>query len=614
MPSPAPAAAAATTNLPVGRDSPGLAKLPLILIAAFLAILALPRARQHEHVVWAFVGVGGALLAWQLVLWRAGRALRVEFVPPIKQHYIQASVQFSLYAYWGWYWSPIYAQIPLIVAQLLYIFAFEALFTWTRGRAWRLTSGPVPIVLSTNLFIWFNDAWFPWQFAMITVGLLGKEFVKWHKEGRHTHIFNPSGFGLLVASVALIATGTTDEATLARPLATTIDGPPHIYLVLFCLGLVVQHFFAVTLMTFAAAAVIVGTNQLYTALTGSHVFAASNLPAAGFLGLHLLMTDPSTSPRTNLGRLLFGAGYGLGYAAMYEVLAQLGNLEIFAKLFPVPVLNLCVRWLDRLGRGGWTGQLNQRWEGALAQPRMNHVHMTMWAALCIPLIATGYLGPQRTDDLIPQWKAAWQAGRPFAEHKFKVVLKCKMDEMDMRGSGDAYNEYALLAMQSPDPVDDVGIPVWLGEGAVFGSLHAARNLVTAWLYGGDEPAPQYRSQALVRLRKAVDKEPGGSDALLLARVFETGSGVPRDVAAALKHYRDRGLGDAFAAKGIARLGLQPGGNLIDLAGVEATLTRAAANGDAEACWYLAHMAAAGRGAVRDEGQARQWLARAAELG
>jgi len=610
---PSPALAPAMTAQPAGRDRPGLARLPLILTAAFLAILALPRARQHNHVVWSFLGVGIALAAWQLALWLRRRPMRVEFVAPIKQHYIQACMQGTVYGYWGWHWPAIYQQIPLIVAQLLFVFAFEALFAWTRGRTWRLTSGPLPIVLSTNLFIWFNDAWFPWQFAMITVALLGKEFLKWQKEGRRTHIFNPSGFGLLVASVALIVTGTTDQATLARSLATTIDGPPHIYLVLFCVGLVVQHFFSVTLMTMSAAIVIVVTNHLYTAVTGSHVFAASNLPAAGFLGLHLLMTDPSTSPRTNLGRLLFGAGYGLGYSFMYEALSQLGNLELFAKLFPVPMLNLCVRWLDRLARTGWTGRLNQRWEQALAPARMNHVHMAIWAAVCIPLMATGYLGAQRIDDLIPQWKRAWAAGLPFAEHKFKVVLNCKI-EADLMTSGDAANEYALLEMQSPDPAEHARARERLGMTTMFGNSHASRNLVIAWLYQGAEPEPRYRTSAIASLQRDVKKQPGGLSALLLARILETGSGVPQDIAAALKYYRECGLADPMAAKGIARLGLHPGGSLIDLAGVEATLTREAQADDAEACWYLAHMFAAGRGVARDEGRAKQWLERASQLG
>src|SRR5690606_9886746 len=107
---------------------------------------------------------------------------------------------------------------------------------------------------------------FVFQFAMVSAGLLGKEFVRWTREGRRTHVFNPSGFGLACAATVLIATGTTD-LTWAKPLATTIE-VPGIYLFIFALGLVVQHFFRVTLMTFAAVLVMVGINVAYTQATG----------------------------------------------------------------------------------------------------------------------------------------------------------------------------------------------------------------------------------------------------------------------------------------------------------------------------------------------------------
>ena len=42
------------------------------------------------------------------------------------------------------------------------------------------------------------------------------------------------------------------------------------------------------------------------------LFADSHVPVAVFLGMHLLFTDPSTSPRTDLGRIIYGVLYGLG--------------------------------------------------------------------------------------------------------------------------------------------------------------------------------------------------------------------------------------------------------------------------------------------------------------
>ncbi len=595
-----------------------LARLPVLLIVAFFGFLLLPRVQQDAHVTWAFAGVGTGMLLWQVALWRiaarAGRPLLVEFVPPVRQHYIQACVQSCLYAYWGWFWSPIYAQVPLILGQFVFIFAFDALFAWSRGRCWRLTSGPVPIVLSTNLFIWFVDQWFVLQFAMITVGLLGKEFLKWRKDGRTTHIFNPSGFGLFVTALALIATGTTDELTMARPLATTIDGPPHIFLVLFCLGLVVQHFFAVTLMTFAAAVVVVGLNLGYTWATGVYMFVGSNLPAAGFLGLHLLMTDPSTSPRTNLGRTLFGAGYGLGYVVMYDQLGLWLDLELFAKLFPVPILNLAVRRLDRIARSGWAGRLNQRWESALTPRRLNLLHMSMWSLVFFTLLSTHYLPGPNAGNSIAFWKRARAEGKPQADRKLKILAKSQALRMAGKDSGEAANEFGIVITQTHVPSERVDAVSWFGLGASLESTHASQNLLIDFLFLGAAPSAPDLEFAWNRVKQDAAAATRETSAFLLGYAHETGRSVPQDLGRALKLYRECGPAHAFAQKGIARMALGPAGQLFDLDGVEAVLAKEAAAGDAESCWYLAYLYAGGRGAARDEQKAHAMLERACKLG
>jgi hypothetical protein len=395
----------------------------------------LERADRTPALRIAILGAAAFLLGWQaLVLLRArGVPLAVEVAAPIKQHYIQACVQTSLYVYWGWWWvqdgaRPIYQQAPLILVQFAFLYAFDALLQWSRGRPWRLSSGPTPIVLSTNLFIWFRDDAFGWQFAVVALGLLGKEFVKWTKDGRRTHVFNPSGFALACAATALVATNQTD-LTWAKSLATTIEAPG-IYLYLFSLGLVVQNFFQVTLMTFAAAVAMVVANLAYTQWTGVYLFGSSNLPAAAFLGLHLLMTDPSTSPRSNVGRTLFGLGYGFGYIVAFELLGRLGAPELYAKLYPVPVLNCCVQWLDGLARRGVGGRLEARWQTARPARSQNRVHMALWAATFAVLFGTGYLGGAHPGDSIPFWKQAVADGKPDAQRKLALVagrpsrLKC----------------------------------------------------------------------------------------------------------------------------------------------------------------------------------------------
>ena len=52
-----------------------------------------------------------------------------------------------------------------------------------------------------------------------------------------------------------------------------------------------------------------GASALYGAFTGVPYFLDSEIPAAVFLGLHLLITDPSTSPGTRSGKVVFGALY-----------------------------------------------------------------------------------------------------------------------------------------------------------------------------------------------------------------------------------------------------------------------------------------------------------------
>ena len=59
---------------------------------------------------------------------------------------------------------------------------------------------------------------------------------RWQKNGRDTHIFNPSGLSLSVFSIVLILTGTTDY-TWGNEIAATLNLAPHMYLWIFLVGL-----------------------------------------------------------------------------------------------------------------------------------------------------------------------------------------------------------------------------------------------------------------------------------------------------------------------------------------------------------------------------------------
>ncbi len=263
-----------------------------------------------------------------LAVWNAGlfvlsrRTLTLEVVLR-KQHYVQACAQGSVLLYWGWYWPPVYAFAPFILAQLLFAYAFDMLLGWSRRDKYTLGFAPFPVVFSINLFLWFKPEWFYLQFAMVALGLAAKEFIRWNRDGRRVHIFNPSSFPLAVFSIVLLATGRSD-ITMGQNIATTQFYPPQMYLALFLIGLPGQFFFGVTSMTMSAVVAAYSFSRIYFAVTGIYFFYDSYIPIAVFLGMHLLFNDPTTSPRTEWGRIIFGALYGLSTVALYSLLGHAG--------------------------------------------------------------------------------------------------------------------------------------------------------------------------------------------------------------------------------------------------------------------------------------------------
>ncbi len=380
--------------------------VPLALTAGILLLSFVPRiqAQASPMLARSFWGAALALLLWQSALFlRARRAserptLRVALRP---QHYVQAAVQLAVFAYWGWYWRPVYDHAWLLVAQLAFAYAFDMLLAWSRRETYVVGFGPFPIIFSTNLFLWFRDDWFALQFVLIAVGFLGKAFVQWEREGRRVHIFNPSAFSLGLCSLVLIATGTTD-ITWGQDIATTLTLAPDIYLFLFLVGIVVMYFFSITLVAGCAAAALFGLSALYGAVTGVPYFVDSEIPTAVFLGLHLLVTDPSTSPRTPLGKTVFGALYGLGVFGLYALLGALGAPTFYDKLLCVPLLNLSVMRIDRLVSA--IPSL-PRWP-AWAPRRANLAHMAIWVLFFGAMSAIGATDGTHRGDAVPFWQQA----------------------------------------------------------------------------------------------------------------------------------------------------------------------------------------------------------------
>jgi TPR repeat protein len=600
---------------PMTPRRPATMALPLALTAIFVAIVFLPPFRANPKLVWTFLGIGGFLLTWQVTLWvvalRTGRGLVLEFAV-VKSHYVQACVQFSIYLYWGWYWREIYAHLPLIFAQIVFLYVLGALISWTGGRSWRIGFGPLPIILSTNFFMWFRDDWFIFQFLMITTGALGKEFIRWNRDGKKTHIFNPSALGLSVFSLILILTGTTNY-TWARELATTIDSVPHIYLMIFLVGLVVQYFFSVTLMTLAATAVLCLLNLAYTGTTGVYYFVNTNISAAVFLGLHLLMTDPSTSPRTYSGRFIFGGLYGLGVFILFGVLDHFGAPVLYSKLLQVPLLNLSVQMIDHVTRTGTLGRLTRLWEQAAPPRRLNLVHMACWAAIFFTMLATGFVGGHHPGNSIAFWKHALAEKKPNAAHGLLMAAGAQANA----GSGAANNELGLICMEGKT------------EGVTQSNARAAQyfsracdqrdacgcaNVAIQYLFVGQRTSDEAVAHALELLEKDCEGGSASQSCFLAGFAYETGRGRPLDKQRAIDCYRRCGKDNLYAIKGLARIDLTSNSRG-DLAGVVRELEKACQMGDSESCWYLTYIFHDGkRDGQRDDQRARTLLEQSCKLG
>ena len=394
----------------------GSYKFSFVLTALLFLLSFTSRIQGNETLVLSFRGAAFALLLWQShLMYLAFRAkeTRVFSIVLRPQHYIQAMVQSSVYLYWGYYWQPVYEHGWLIIAQLLFAYTFDMLLAWSRRREYTLGFGPIPIIFSINLFLWFRDDWFYLQFLMIAVGFMGKEYVRWQREGRSVHIFNPSAFALGLFSLILIITNTT-HLTWGHEIASTLTLAPGIYTFLFLIGLVVMYFFSITLVAGVSAISLFALSALYYQTAGVPYFLDSEIPAAVFLGLHLLVTDPSTSPRTPLGKTLFGLLYGLGVFALYTILDNLGAPTFYDKLLCVPLLNLSVIAIDRAVRSIKSETILNLWNQNWFKGRANLAHMGIWVAVFLGMSLIGKTDGKHTGDSLPFWAQSCSAGLPNA--------------------------------------------------------------------------------------------------------------------------------------------------------------------------------------------------------
>ena len=508
--------------------------LPLLFTLGLLAFGLLDSIRGNQTLHWSFLGAGATLLVWNAVLvgsaLRKSRALTLEVVLE-KQHYLQASALATVLLYWGWYWRPVYDWAHLLAAQLVFAFAFDMLLSWSRRDTYRLGFGPVPVIFSINLFLWFRQDWFYMQFLLVALGFAAKELIRWDKDGRRAHIFNPSSFPLAVVSLGLLLTGMSD-ITWGLNISITQFYPPHIYLTLFLVGLAGQFFFGVTSMTMSAVLAAYVFGLLYFAATGIYFFYDSYIPIAVFLGMHFFFTDPSTSPRTELGRIMFGILYGLSTVALYALLSRAGVPTFYDKLLQVPLLNISIKLIDRAARSETLRVFDPGALGRSLAPRQRYVaYMSVWVVVFALMSAAQGVGDRHPGQWMPFWQQACTDDRP----KACPYLAARLSTHCNSGSAWACNETGILigtllrsaeahrADEEQPWLDPAEAVAQFERGCELGFVPACENLrLVLNGSGASESAPPTLEDYLIILRGSKGVLTDRAPSALYARACDQG--------------------------------------------------------------------------------------------
>lgn len=309
-------------------------------------------------------------------IWRRGN-MRLDLRKP---HIIQACVHSSIFLYWSVYWEAVHHQFPMIVLMIIMAYGADAAFSFGRFGSWRVGLGPLPVVFSTNLFVWLD-----WKGA--TLAMIGAFAFKTFVQRDGKHIINPSVAGLTLNAICTVLfPGLVHFGGLFH----TLNVPPNMAEWVFLGSLI-------PLAMFRLVPVSIGTilGLLYVANT------AGSLRPTLLLMMTLLATDPATTPKTDIGRVLFGFVVGVSYPIYSKLLASLGQPDDFAKILSVPLANIFVlqfdagaRFITRKTTHFWErfspslGATAPRWEALVARwnPLPTSVLVGIWVLLfVIPL-------------------------------------------------------------------------------------------------------------------------------------------------------------------------------------------------------------------------------------
>ena len=328
------------------------------------AVESLLRAHEFYAIPWIYAGLLALGLAACTLTAKRIQAPTIQSEIKIT-HLLPAFLQLVILSYWLAHWSDGRTLVALIAIQLAYAYLLEFYLSILADRPWRLGFGPLPIVLSTNLFAQYMGGAFWCGLLAVTTAIVSKAFI--HRDG--AHVFNPSVVGLTVIGIIDLASGAVPTPDFAHEFHSA----PNMTEVILILALVVQVRIPIVLVTLGATFGIFLTNTV--------VPDAAFLPtwAAVTLVLCLLITDPATIPKRPLAKIVFGLFIGAGMVLGHNILLTFGHSDFWAKVIPIPLANVLVPTFDRVA-----GKFP---DYRLLRSNYGLVHVALWAMISTSLVS-----------------------------------------------------------------------------------------------------------------------------------------------------------------------------------------------------------------------------------
>ncbi len=260
---------------------------------------------------------------------------------------VQALVQGSVYLWWASHQPMALEHLPSLLVQMLFAPLLYLALCMLCQQPFRPGFWLVAVNFSINFFLWFKIPFLWAQLLLLALAILIKMFVvRAGADGKVAHIFNPSGIVLSLGSLAILLFGL-DSTAIGSEIVTSFYQTPSFGLFVFAASCVTLWLPSSYLVPVGALAFLTLADVIAKKSSGMSLMVLTSNSSI-FLGITLLITDPSTSPKTQKGRLLFGIAYGFSIAFAYGLLMLFHKPSYFDKVLFVPVLNLLAPWFDKL--------------------------------------------------------------------------------------------------------------------------------------------------------------------------------------------------------------------------------------------------------------------------